>query len=166
MNRMIRSWGGFLLIIACAAGAPFLLERIAQHGVPQALAGLQLIRLYDGAQAEEIVNRMHGAAVATTKTAIGMYAGSEGRATLYVSTYRTDAEARADYDRMCRRIAPGDSGFTSFQQMMVDGRQVAVCVGEGQLHCFFVQRDRLYWLASDSNVAREVLKDVLAKSTR
>jgi hypothetical protein len=166
MNTMMRSWGGFLLLIVCAAGAPFLLERIGQHGVPSALAGLQLVRVYDGAEAEAVVNRMHGSVVATAKTTIGMYAGSEGRAALYVSTYPTDAGARADFDRMCRRIAPGDSGFTNFQKMTVDGKEVAVCVGLGQIHCFFYHRNRLSWLASDSNVAREVLKDLLARSAR
>jgi hypothetical protein len=166
MDRMIRGWSGLVLIAAIAAAVPFLLSKVVRTGVPAKLAGLQIVRLYEGKEALAIVSKMHRESVTTENNTIGVYVGPEGSATLYLTIYPAAGDAQLSEQRMGQRIAEGDSGFTNFQRMMVNGKQVSVCVGLGQVHCFFSHGSRLYWLASDFGVARDVLKDLMAQSVR
>jgi hypothetical protein len=164
MKKFSCSWTGLLVLAVAAAGVPLLLVTLLESPVPPSLGGLTRVRLVTGIEAEGIVNRLHGRSVSTRENAIGTFAGPQGSATVYLTVYGSVSSAQTAEQRMEERIDSGDFGFSHVNRMTFEGKRVAACVGVGQVHFFYSRGNRLYWLTSDYAVAREALKDLLART--
>jgi len=121
--------------------------------LPATLGPLRLIQSLTGAEAGAFVNRMHGRAVTPQATAVGLYAGPAGTATLYHSVYRTGEQARRVDGGMRAKIETGKFPFGHPSQIVVGGTTITRCVGLGQIHYFSATGPHLLWIAVDSSVA-------------
>lgn len=114
-------------------------------------------RQITGEEAKKIIDHLHGKPVSTEANLIGTYRGEHGTATMYQSTYGSEMEAAADGEAMSRLISGGNEFFHHYHRLEIHGTPVSMCLGMGQVHYFFPQHERLYWLAVDSPVAQETI---------
>ena len=106
-------------------------------------------------------DHLHGKGVTPQSNLIGMYAGKQGSAVVYMSVYASDTEANNALREMQSRISTGNPIFDHYSETEVQGHQVSSCLGEGQVHHFFSNEKQLYWLTVDSHVAPEAVEDLV-----
>jgi hypothetical protein len=112
------------------------------------------------------VNRLHGREVTREGSVVGTYLGNNQRATLYLTEFDAESEADSTEGRMSEAIRKGDYGFNHLHPMEFKGEPVSACIGHGQIHFFFADGNRLYWLSADYPVAVEAVNDLLASRGR
>ena len=134
--------------------------------LPDALGGMNRVAAVVGDEAQDRVDKLHGKTVAPDEVAVGEYAGSDGKATLYVSAYRSPLEAGEIETRMTMVMRKGGSPFTGVRERQVNGRSVKTCTGFGQVHFLFSWGDNLYWLASDPAAADEAVSALVLATAR
>ena len=131
--------------------------------LPSALGSLKLSVPLQGRGAQGLINRLHDKSVAPAKTSVGYYVSPEGEATLYVSTYKTRAEAASVMSRMASRIKAGNEVFTNYSERTVLGQRLVGCSGLDQAHYVFSRKRNIYWLSADFGVAQQALESLLGK---
>lgn len=139
-----------LLLVSAFASPPAVQEPPV---LPESLGKLRLVRMLTGQEAAAIVDRMHGRAVAPRVTAVGFYASTLGRATVYHSVYRNAGYAARVCIGMQRRIGTGAFPFRDTTVLFGAGITVTRCVGLGMVHHFAANGPDLIWITSDSSVA-------------
>ena len=157
-------WLYLLLIVATMVGIAYVVLR-PSSGVelPKQLGGLQQVHLVEGEKANEILDRMHDKEVTPASNKIGMYSGAKGSAVVYLSIYRSDDDATAAYKKMSRSIEKGNLLFGDYRAIKLKGIDASFCVGQGQSHYFFVDDERLYWLAADAAIAEGVAQELVGE---
>ena len=133
--------------------------------LPGSLGGLTLSSSLAGAEARALVDRMHGKGVTPGRTAAGEYAGTGGRATLYVSEYSTPEAAREAETMMKTTMQEGNNVFSPVSDRTIDGHLIHMCTGLEQVHLFFASGQALYWLAVDPGIAEQTAS-ALVQSAR
>jgi len=126
-------------------------------GVPPELGPLKLVESLQGKEAQIVVNRLHEKEVAPKASLMGQYSSGASQATLYVSFYETQAMAASASKRMTVRIKSGNQVFRHYEETKSRGLKLGRCIGLGQVHFFFLFRERMYWLAVDPSAATESL---------
>lgn len=129
--------------------------------LPQSLGRLNLVRTLKGKEAQAFLDRLHQKAVPPTSSVTGEYGALDKSATLYVSIYRTNAEAREAGSRMMRLIKGGNRTFGHYSEETRSSIRVGRCVGMGQIHYLFQHGVRVYWLGTDPAVEQEALEGLL-----
>jgi hypothetical protein len=104
---------------------------------------------------------MHEKGVAPVATWVGVYGAGPLQATLYVSRYRSPAEAGAQLALMAERIGRGTPDFGHHSETAVAGTPVHSVFGHGQVHYFFAAGADLKWLAMPPQLSRVGLALVL-----
>lgn len=158
-HRRIVLLAGLLLATGACTGQ----RRPASTGspLPQEIHGLPLTDSATGAAAARLVDRMHDRGVAPVATWVGVYGGGSTEATLYISRYRTPAEAAAQLALMAGRIGSGTTLYGHHSETTVAGTAVHSVFGHGQVHYFFARGVDLTWLAVSPTLARLGLAVVL-----
>jgi hypothetical protein len=144
---------------ACAGQRP---AASTASPLPREIHGLPLTDSTTGAAAARLVDRMHDKGVAPVATWVGVYGGGATEATLYVSRYRTPAEAAAQLAVMAGRIGSGTALYGHHSAMTIAGTTVHTVLGGGQVHYFFARGADLTWLAIPPPIGRPGLAQVLA----
>lgn len=126
---------------------------------------LELKRTIEGAEASAMIDHLHGKGVTPQSNLIGMYAGEQGSAVLYMSVYASDIGANDALRKMRSLISAGNPIFNQYSEMQVGRHQVFWCLGQGQIHYFFSHGKQLLWLAVDSVVAHETVENLVGSVT-
>lgn len=131
--------------------------------LPSSIVSLELKRTLKGAAASAIIDHLHGKGVTPQSNLIGIYAGKQGSAVVYMSVYVSDAEVKNALGEMRSRISSGNPIFDHYSETKIQGHQVSSCLGQGQAHYFFSHEKQLYWLAVDNQVAPEAAEDLVRR---
>jgi hypothetical protein len=129
--------------------------------LPQSLGRLVLVKTLEGKNAKVFLDRLHQKAVAPKSSVTGEYQAGDKTATLYVSTYKAEREAREAGSRMMRLIKGGNRAFGQYSEENRGQVLVGRCVGMGQIHYLFQKRGRVYWLSIDNGLEQEALESLL-----
>jgi len=132
-----------------------------EPGLPSSIASLELKRSVTGAEASAIIDHLHGKGVTPQSNLIGMYAGKQGGAVVYLSVYASDPDAYNALRNMRSRISAGNPIFSHYSEMEVGGHEVFSCLGQGQTHYFFCHEQQMFWLAIDNQIAPEAVEDLV-----
>lgn len=153
------------LLFTLAAGvlvlAIVLVPRQSEARLPSSIASLKLIQSLSGREASALIDRMHAKGVSPRSNEIGVYMGEEGNATIYMSVYTSETDARSALKSMQLLISVGNPIFTNYVHEEILHQQVSSCFGQGQEHYFFALRNRLYWLAVDKQIAIKTIEGLL-----
>lgn len=143
-----------LILTSCSGNGGYL---------PGALNGMVLKKAVTGAEATKDVDKLHFNPVASDKeNEIGFYESADNKGTVYVTYYKSKEEAKADFEKMTRKISPQNSVFISPSFFEFQGYNIYRCFGMGQSHFVFVHKKALLWISADTVHGKEVLKDYLA----
>jgi hypothetical protein len=133
--------------------------------LPEELHGLKLMNQFSGQEAAARIARLHGKDVAPEESYIGHYGTGPGHAMLYVSGFEFEEQANALLAAMSLRIGDGSSGFGHHKQFEVDGREIHMVLGQGQVHYFFARGRYVYWLGVAPGMAQIALAELLDVAT-
>jgi len=158
-----KSVTGLRVVLACLLGLSSSLSQMPE--LPKSLGRLKLTKTLEGHEAQAFVDQLHQKAVAPKRSVTGEYQAGSLAASLYVSTYKADREAREAGDRMTRLIRGGNRVFGHYSEEVRSSVRVGRCVGMGQIHYLFRQGPRLFWLGADPAVSEEALDYLLRSVT-
>ena len=150
---------GFRVALACVLGLSSSLCQTPE--LPQTLGRLKLVRTLEGKEAQAFLDKLHQKAVAPKSSVTGEYQAGDKSATLYVSLYRSEGEAREAGSRMMQLIKAGNRVFGHYSEEIRGSLRVGRCVGMGQIHYLFQKGPRLFWLGIDPARSEEALGSLL-----
>ena len=142
-----------LALIFCDRAADYL---------PEQFAGMERSNYLSGPAAKQFVDKMHHKSVTPENNEIGFYTGENGKATIYITHYLSNDEARAEYEKMIEKISPENSAFMGGEIMEIEGRSVYRCFGMGQTHFVFYRDKKLFWLSLNTMRANKLLGEYFA----
>jgi hypothetical protein len=151
--------GGIVLLAACSAPVE---QDEGGFVLPGEILGLRLTEKQSGEAAAELIERMHGKAVAPDGSVIATFGNAPDQIVVYVSRFPSRREAAEQVRLMGESIGAGSSGFGHHQTFPRDGRQIHSVLGYGQTHYFFHVVDRVIWLSAPDAVASDALDEILA----
>jgi hypothetical protein len=142
-----------LLVVCTHQNQPELL--------PEHLLGYQLTRKLKGPEARAFVDKIHLREVTPENNTIGFYQKEDMPLTIYITEYNSAGEAKKDFERMTRKISPGNSVFINGEYMEIEGRRLYRCFGMGQTHFVFHLDNRLFWISVNTIQAGNFIRDYL-----
>ncbi len=80
---------------------------------------------------------------------------------LYISEFDSEDQAREQIEQMKKKIEKGSKGFGHFRELEVEERTLYLVLGFGQIHYFYLDSNRVIWIAKDLSMAELVLKAAL-----
>jgi hypothetical protein len=132
------------------------------HVLPGKIGNMLSTSELRGEKAREVVNQMHGKDVTPEENIVHIYKSESGQAVVYLSIYGSPGEANKTYTKMVELIKKEENGaFKHYRDLVVEGKQVSMCLGLGQAHFFFLVSDELYWLSTDMSIASETINHLL-----
>lgn len=132
--------------------------------VPQAFGTMKLERLQSGEEARKSIDKLHGKQLNFREGYIASYKDGNKRATLWVSIFDSAKAAKKELSRMAEGIKSGDGKvFQHFRELSIKGNSVYLVTGMDQVHYFFKNDTRVFWLAVDPPEARTAIRDLLEK---
>lgn len=155
---------GLLFLIGGFAYSAFQ-RAVASPGpapLPATLADLPLLHDEAGSAAAEDIARLHRQTFPLSGAAVGIYGGSTGQATLWVSRSPLSAMAAQMERAMEEAIAAGNSPFSPEKAWQLRGYRIRTLSGMGQKHYYFRSGNLVLWLAADQALAEAALTDVVA----
>ncbi len=154
------------LIILTLVGAVYFFSVAAGSGsqhftFPARMAGLELRHSSQGEEAIAEISRLHGKEIEMKNGYVARYESDRTKATLYISEFESENQARQQIELMKKKIEKGSKGFAHFRELEVEERTLYLVLGFGQIHYFYLDPNRVIWLAADPSVAELVLKAAL-----
>lgn len=132
-----------------------------RNELPATLGELKLGESITGERAKETINRLHDGGVTPEANFIGQYGNEGSTATVYLSVFASAESAGEAERQMAELIKKGNPIFGHYHELTLGGKQIAMCLGQGQAHYFFSHEKKLYWLAVDAHIAQESLRNLL-----
>jgi hypothetical protein len=157
-RRTIFGLSGLLIFLALAVSCS---KQETASPLPPELHGMELVKETAGQAAETMIARLHGKDVAPTESYVGHYGDGPRHAMLYVSRFESVDQAQSLLRNMSSRIGKGSSGFGHHQQFDVDGTEIHLVLGQGQVHYFYAKERLLFWLGMVPDMARAGLAQLL-----
>ena len=150
-------------VFACIFAAVYIVLRPATPtaDLPKQVLDLHQFEVIQGDQATVMVNDLHKKEVAPSVNVIGRYQSLNGYATLYRSSYASEAVAVEEFEKMADHIRSSEGGFSHFKEFGWQGVKVYLCLGMGQAHYYFVVKKNLYWFAVDVPIAQASLRELV-----
>ncbi|MEJ2544280.1 MAG: hypothetical protein P8Y99_09450 [Calditrichaceae bacterium] len=131
--------------------------------LPEDLLGYTLVKNISGTAAQKTVNQIHLNPVTDTNNEIGYYEKGDDKAIIYVTSYKTDDDAKTDLIKMIEKISPQNSVFVNGGQIEINEIKIYRYFGMGQTHFVFRIKNKLFWISVDTMIAREFLDTYLKK---
>ncbi len=122
---------------------------------------MKLVRVDAGQDAAAMIARLHGKEVAPAESYIGHYGSGPAHGMLYVSRFQSEDAAELVLTDMATRIGPGSSGFGHHNTFTIDGKEIHLVLGQGQVHFFFAKGAYLSWLGIAPGMERTALAELL-----
>ncbi len=142
------------LVSACS-------QQDAASPLPQEIHGMKLVRVSSGQEAAAMIARLHRKQVAPAESYIGHYGSGPVHGMLYVSRFESEEQAQSVLMDMSTRFGEGSSGFGHHKTFSIDGRQIHLALGQGQVHFFFTRGAYLSWLGVAPGMERAALAQLL-----
>lgn len=154
------------IIILTLFGTAYLFSAVAgsepeQFVFPAEIAGLKLNHFSQGEGAIAKISKMHGKEIKIKNGYIAHYESDQAKAMLYISESDSEDQARQQIDLMRSKIGKGTKNFGHFRELEVEGRKIYSVLGFGQIHYFYLDSNKVIWVAVDPSVAKPVLEAVL-----
>jgi hypothetical protein len=113
---------------------------------PEGIGEKERVRVVDGNQASQIINRMHNQSVAADANVVAQY-GKEKKDLLYVSYYADQKQAKKAFDLMIEKMAAAKKGMV-FHLMLLNTytKPVYFTLGMGARHYIYQSGNYLLWL--------------------
>jgi len=127
--------------------------------LPDQLAGLPQSMKMTGTQATEEFDMLHNQHFPLTSGAVGIY--GDKKAALWVGGAPFNFMAADMITAMRDKISEGRSPFTPIGEFKDGGRTIYTLEGMGQKHYYFQSKNLVIWLAADSSIADQALKQTL-----
>jgi len=124
---------------------------------PKYFSDLNLTKKLTGTEAKNFVNRLHFNSVTNEKNEIGFYNGLKGNAIIYVTFYNNAEAAFTNYNKMTKKISPGNSVFTESEFINIAGKPIYKTFGMGQTHYVFTFSNKLFWISAEPQWAQDFL---------
>jgi hypothetical protein len=128
--------------------------------LPDNLAGYPLRAALYGEQAIADVSRLHGKEFPLSSGGMGIY-GDQGEVMLWATGTLADFLASRMLDDMEQTIALSDSPFRPIGEIIRADRRIYELDGMGQRHFYFQAGKLVIWLAADSTLADDALRETL-----
>lgn len=135
--------------------------KLAQFTFPAQIAGLKLRHSSQGEEAMAKISRLHGKEIEMKNGYVAHYESDRAKAMLYISEFDSEGQARQQIELMKKKIEKGSKGFGHFRELEVEEKTIYSVWGFGQIHYFYLDSNRVIWLAVDPPVAELVLKAAL-----
>ncbi len=132
-----------------------------QFTFPIQIAGLELRHSSQGREATAEINRLHGKEIEMKNGYVVHYESERTRTMLYISEFDSEDQAREQIEQMKKKIEKGSKGFGHFRELEVEERTLYLVLGFGQIHYFYLDSNRVIWIAKDLSMAELVLKAAL-----
>lgn len=130
----------------------------SKNPLPDKVNNLQLVKLTEGEDAKQYINKLHFQPVTENENFIGFYEDLSGNAIVYLTLYPDKEKALNDFQKMTKKISPENSVFTSPEFFTYRGEVIYKCMGMGMLHYVFVKNKSLYWVSVDFHMADSFFK--------
>ena len=130
---------------------------------PQTLPKLHLVKILQGKEAIEAVNKLHGKKIHLKKAWVAYYQGAyyEGNwneATIWISESFSSQEAKEQTEVMIQKmLSAKKSPFYNFKEKNIKGIKVYIFWGLGQQHAVFQKGSFVYWISANIEVFDQVL---------
>ncbi len=132
-----------------------------QFTFPAQMASLKLRHFSQGEGAIAEISKLHGKEIEMKNGYTAHYESDRAKAMLYISEFDSEDQARQQIDLMRKKIEKGSKGFGHFRELEVEERTIYSVLGFGQIHYFYLDSNRVIWLAVDPPVAESVLRAAL-----
>ncbi len=130
--------------------------------LPGDIDGAKLTKKITGDEARILVDKIHFSPVAAGReNEIGYYDKNGNQSTIYITYYGNSEEAIADFDKMTKKISPGNSVFVAPSFIDFTGLKVYRCFGMGQAHFVFVHNNALIWLSTETVFSKSFLGEYI-----
>ncbi len=130
---------------------------------PQTLPHLHLIKILQGKEAIEAVNKLHGKKIPLKRAWVAYYQGAyyEGNwneASIWISESFSPQEAKKQTEVMMQKMLSAQrSPFYNFKEKNIKGIKVYTFFGLGQQHAVFQRGSFVYWISANFEVFDQVL---------
>lgn len=129
-----------------------------KNPLPDKVNNLQLVKLIEGEEAKQYINKLHFQPVTDNENFIAFYKDLSGSAIVYLTLYPDIERALNDFQKMTKKISPENSVFTSPEFFTYRGEVIYKCLGMGMVHYVFVKNKSLYWVSEDFHLADSFFK--------
>ena len=127
---------------------------------PKNLCNLQLIKLVQGEQAINEVNKLHGKKIPVKNAWIGNYRGEDSNnAMIWISESFNTKEATEQTEVMMKKIeANPKSPFHNLQVKHNLNRKIYTFSGMQQYHAVFRNGKKVFWISASRGIFKEILE--------
>lgn len=132
-----------------------------QFTFPAQMASLKLGHFSQGEEAMANISKLHGKEIEMKNGYVAHYESDRAKAMLYISEFDSQDQARQQIELMRKKIEKGSKAFAHLRELQVEERTIYSVLGFGQIHYFYLDSNRVIWLAVDPPVAELVLKAAL-----
>ncbi len=127
---------------------------------PKTLSQLHLIKLIQGKEAIEMVNRLHQKQIDIQKAWIAYYKSDRKEATIWISEALSTQQAKNQLNKMIEKMIGNRKGpFYDFKKI----NEVYTFSGLGQKHGVFCKGKFVFWISTNSEIFDNVLNYYLNK---
>jgi hypothetical protein len=128
--------------------------------LPNSLAGLALSDTVKGAEADKMINRMHGKSTGGSSS-IGYYGSENRKNVLYLTAFENQEQAEQSLAKMISKMANTGFGFTIPTSDKIGNDIIYRSQGMGLSHFFFRRKNLVFWWQTAPHNAKATLADLL-----
>lgn len=132
-----------------------------QFTFPTQITSLKLGHFSQEEEAMANISKLHGKEIEMKNGYVAHYESDRAKAMLYISEFDSQDQARQQIELMRKKIEKGSKGFAHFRELEVEERTIYSVLSFGQIHYFYLDSNRVIWLAVDPSVAELVLRAAL-----
>ena len=121
--------------------------------LPTQLGGLGLTKVFEGAEAAGMIDKMHGKKLGVTENYIGYYGSKRARNVLFVSVYEIVEKAKDDLMQMAVKMEKGSRMFAPLSVEGMGDNARFRTEGMGLVHYFYRSGNLLIWWQAEPDKA-------------
>lgn len=121
--------------------------------LPTQLGGLGLTKVFEGAEAAGMIDKMHGKKLGVTENYIGYYGSKRARNVLFVSVYEIVEKAKDDLMQMAVKMEKGSRMFAPLSVEGMEDNPRFRTEGMGLVHYFYRRGNLLIWWQAEPDKA-------------
>lgn len=144
-----------LVFLACVDRSGLSVPKL-----PDSLAGLALSNTVKGAEADKMINRMHGKSTGGSSS-IGYYGSENRKNVLYLTAFENQEQAEQSLAKMISKMANTKLGFTTPTSDKIGNNIIYRSQGMGLSHFFFRRKNLVFWWQTAPNHAKATLAALL-----
>jgi hypothetical protein len=157
----VRGWIASAVVVLIGLVLLLTEWRTEEHQLPVSLGRMRLTQVVRGADAQSMVDRMHGKGVAPKENLVGSYGSGDSTATVFVSYYDDARIPVLQMERMADLIRYRTFEFSGLTRGTVEGVDVCECRTMGLPQAFFALDRGLYWMSASEASGPDALRHLV-----